>query len=140
MGILITGIRIWCAFICITFLLLFDPLIFVLESIVVLLVFFFAAIFMSKDDIKKSWIGSYPNLARKIKKVILKLWDWALIELNDINIGKIILSALVGVLALGLPLLVIVMVSILFWGVVRIILLVALIITVLAIIGIVFDP
>jgi hypothetical protein len=99
MNILITGIRIWIAIICIIpFFLLIPPLL-IIETVAIFFSFPIFAILMSKAEIQKSWIGSYPNLPRKIFRSILKLWDWALDELDEPRIAKIILSAITGLFA-----------------------------------------
>jgi len=42
------------------------------ETIFTIICFPFAALFMSRDQIKSSWIGKYPNSLRKIRGI----WHW----------------------------------------------------------------
>lgn len=49
---------------------------FPVELILVILLLPFAAIFMRRDELKNSWIGSFPNTIRCMMSNIRSIWKW----------------------------------------------------------------
>lgn len=76
MDFLVISIRVPIALLlCVLIVLLFFFLFF-LESAALLVVFPFAVIPMSREQIKKSWMGTFPNTLRSIPDALDELKAW----------------------------------------------------------------
>lgn len=75
-GIFLAIVRFPVAVIASIFVIVFWIAIFPLESIVEVICFPFAAIFMRSKDIKKSWVGKFPNSLTKMWKNLQSIWEW----------------------------------------------------------------
>lgn len=51
-------------------------LLFPLEFVCAVLYFPFAAIGLSRDELKESWIGSFPNTIWAIRDTSETIWEW----------------------------------------------------------------
>lgn len=76
MDFFITILRFLIAIIISTVIIIFLLALFLLETVLVLVCFPFAAICMKRDEIKNSWIGNYPNSLKNISKSLERVWTW----------------------------------------------------------------
>lgn len=76
MDALITLIRIPFGIIGSLVVIVFYFGLFIPETILLLIAFPFAAIFMDRCDLRYSWIGSYPNSMRAMGKSLENIWGW----------------------------------------------------------------
>jgi len=77
MDFLITLIRFPVGIVVIPLLTVLYLLLWPLEFVLGVICLPFAAIFMSRDDIKASWLGSWPYIVlRRIPDDSGKIWDW----------------------------------------------------------------
>jgi hypothetical protein len=51
------------------------------ETVALLVSFPFAAVMMTRDEIRSSWLGSYPNSLMELGKALKIIWNWAISDL-----------------------------------------------------------
>lgn len=75
-----TTIRFMVALMVTPSIIVFSVSVLLLETILVLVSFPLAAVLMRRDDIRRSWLGSYPNSSHLMGKGLRNLWHWVFEE------------------------------------------------------------
>jgi len=73
---LITAIRFPIGLLGIALVTVARVLIFPIEALLAAVCFPFAALLMSRSELKSSWLGTFPNTIREIPTSNKNIWDW----------------------------------------------------------------
>jgi hypothetical protein len=76
MDLIITMIRFPLGIVATIIVLGFWLILFPFELIIAMVVLPFGAIFLSRRELKKSWIGGFPNTLRQIRGNVSNIWKW----------------------------------------------------------------
>ena len=80
LDLLILVIRVPIGIIISLILIFMTIILFVLETIGLILLFPIAALTMARDKLRKSWFTRYPTSVRGTIDNLAKIWDWTLHE------------------------------------------------------------
>ena len=79
----VTITRFPIALIATPFIIVFFVLLLLVETVLALISFPFVAMIMSRDAIKESWLGGYPNSLRITSDALRNSWQWVFSDVES---------------------------------------------------------